>query len=206
MKRILVRTMTMAGVALLGSALALAQQPMGGAPPSSQTQNPSAGNMSNTQQMQQMQQSSMQSMHDREFVHDALQGGMAEVELGHLAAEKGASADVREFGQKMVNDHTQLNDLLKQTAAKIDMNPPKGPSKKEKKLFAKLSALSGMQFDDAYIKDMVTGHTAALEDFRREAAETKNPAVKQAAEEGVKIVDGHLQIIKKIAQAHNIKS
>jgi len=37
---------------------------------------------------------------------EALKGGMAEVEMGQLAADKGSSEDVRKFGKKMVTDHT----------------------------------------------------------------------------------------------------
>jgi putative membrane protein len=200
--------MAVSGVALLSGAMALAQQqPMGGAPSTSQPTNPNAG-MNGAQGVngaQGMNEPPMQAMQDKEFVQDALQGGMAEVQLGQLAAQKGSTADVRQFGQRMVQDHSQLNNLMKQVAAKLEMHSPKGPSKKEKKLYDKLSGLSGTQFDDAYVKAMVKDHTDDLETFRREANESQNPAVKQAAEQGAQVIQQHLDVIKKIARSDNVK-
>jgi hypothetical protein len=43
---------------------------------------------------------------DRRFITEAAMGGMAEIELGRLATERGASDAVRQFGQRMVNDHS----------------------------------------------------------------------------------------------------
>src|SRR5690349_11889362 len=49
---------------------------------------------------------------DRHFIHKAGQGGLAEVELGKLAQEKGQSEEVKKFGQRMVDDHSKANDQL----------------------------------------------------------------------------------------------
>src|SRR5438309_2156957 len=47
---------------------------------------------------------------DQTFVMKAAKGGMAEVELGKLAAQKGSSDQVKKFGQRMVDDHGKAND------------------------------------------------------------------------------------------------
>ena len=105
------------GALLLTCATVLAQTSPGGAP----------------QPQQQQQQGSVSSaMQDKEFVHSALQGGMAEVQLGQLAAEKGSTDDVKQFGQKMVADHTKLGDQMKLVAAQLGVKAPDGPSKKDK--------------------------------------------------------------------------
>ena len=52
------------------------------------------------------------------FASNAATGGMAEVELGKLAVEKGADPAVKEFGQRMIADHTRANTELKAVAAK----------------------------------------------------------------------------------------
>ena len=49
-------------------------------------------------------------MADKNFVVNAAIGGMTEVELGKLAASKGTSPMVKDFGSKMVDDHTKAND------------------------------------------------------------------------------------------------
>ena len=197
---------TFSGAVLFTCVTALAQMsPGGGAPQAQQPTNPSANSTMNSPGAMQQQQSSAASvMQDKEFVHKALEGGMAEVELGQLAAEKGSSDDVKQFGQKMVADHTKLGDQMKTVAAQIGVKPPDGPSKKDKELYAKLQGLSGKQFDDAYIVAMVKDHKKDADDFKSEAQQSQNPAVQQAAQQGSQVIDQHLQMIDQIAESHNL--
>ena len=205
MNRILFKSTTVAAAALLAGSVALAQQQMGG-PPMGQTQMQSPNSGMNRMGQMQQQEPPMQRMEDRDFVHQALQGGMAQVKLGQLAAQKGATSAVRQLGQKMVSDHTQLDNLMKQVAANMEMNAPRKMSKKDKKLYARLSALSGKQFDDAYLKAMLKDHKNDLTAFRREANDSQNPQVRQVASEGVQMIRGHLEMIKSIAKSDGVKS
>lgn len=143
-------------------------------------------------------------MADRSFVKDALEGGMAEVQLGQLAAQKGSSDDVKQFGQRMVTDHTKLGDEMKQVAMQMGVNPPSGLSKKDQQLVTKLNSLSGTQFDNAYIVAMVKDHKKDAEDFRAEAEQSQNPQVQQVAQQGAQMIDHHLELIDKIAESHNL--
>src|SRR3984957_11303601 len=116
-----------------------------------------------------------QAMADQAFVRKALEGGAAEVQLGQLAQQKSQSDDVKQFGQKMVEDHTQLGEQMKPVAQQLGVKEPKGPSKKDKELAAKLEGLSGQQFDEAYIQAMVKDHKQDLKDFKQAAQTTQNP-------------------------------
>ncbi len=146
-----------------------------------------------------------QSMGDQSFVSKALEGGNAEVQLGQLAEQKSQSNDVKQFGQKMVNDHTQMAEKwLKPVAKQLGVSEPKGPSKKDKKLIEKLSALSGQEFDTQYIQAMVKDHKEDLKEFQGEAQAAQDPSVKQVATQGATVISQHLQLIEQIAQAHNV--
>lgn len=139
------------------------------------------------------------------FVSQAIEGDDAEVQLGQLAEQKGQTADVKEFGQKMVADHTQINAKLMEPVAKqLGSSVPKGPSKKEKKEIAKMQGLSGQQFETAYIQMMVTDHQKDLKNYKDEADSAQNPMVKQAAQEAATVVQKHLQLIEQIAKDHNV--
>lgn len=144
------------------------------------------------------------SMMDKAFVRTALQGGMAEVQLGQLAAQKGNSDDVKQFGQKMVDDHTKLADQLKPIAEQMGIKPPTSLSSKDKATMAKLQALNGDAFDKAYIKDMVKDHTKDEKDFKQEADRTTNEQLKQCVTQGAQVISEHLQMIKQIAQKNNV--
>lgn len=141
---------------------------------------------------------------DKHFVEAALKGGMAEVELGKLAADKGTSEDVKMFGRKMVEDHTKMGDQMKTVAAKVGVTPPSMSGAEAMAEKAKLEVLSGKSFDDAYIKAMVKDHEDDLADFKKEAETGTSPSVKNAARQGETVVSHHLAMIRKIAQDHNV--
>lgn len=146
-----------------------------------------------------------QNFGDQAFVSKAMEGGMAEVELGKLAADKSQSQDVKQFAQKMINDHSQMGDKwFKPVAQQLGVSEPKGPSKKDKKLIEKLQGLSGQQFDTEYIQAMVKDHKEDLKEFQNESQAAQDPNVKQIAEQGSKVISQHLQIIEQIAQNHNV--
>lgn len=141
---------------------------------------------------------------DKSFVEEALKGGDLEVQLGQLALQKSQSEDVKQFGRKMVQDHTQLGDQMKNVAQKMGIGEPKGPSKKDRQLIARLEALSGPQFDEEYIKAMVKDHRQDLKDFKNEAQVAQDPDLQQTVQRGYQVVAQHLQMIEQIAQAHNV--
>jgi putative membrane protein len=194
-------------VTALAGAMACAQMQPGGQPSSNETNAPgSNGANSSNMQMQEANQS-QGSMQDKSFVYNALQGGMAEVQLGDMAAQKGTSEDVKQFGQKMVSDHTKLNNQMKKVAQQLGVTPPKKMTKKDQELLAQLGNMdSGPEFDNAYIEAMVKDHKKDNEDFRNAIADSQNPSVKQAAQQGDDVIMQHLQLINQIAKNHNLMS
>jgi len=96
---------------------------------------------------------------DKDFVNDMAMGGLGEIELGKLAAQRGLSADVKRFGQMMVDDHTKAGDALKQTASRFDIAWPTAVTDKQRDLQEKLSKLQGAYFDKEYMKAMVDDHS-----------------------------------------------
>jgi putative membrane protein len=143
---------------------------------------------------------------DKQFVVAAIRGGMAEVELGKLAIEKGNSEDLKQFAQKMVTDRTQLGEQMKQVAHQIGVTPPSALSPSDRALEARLKTLSGDAFDRAYIQAMVKVHEDELGEFNQEIADASSFVVKDAAREGAKAIQGLLDIIRKIAQSNNVDS
>ncbi len=136
---------------------------------------------------------------DREFVRKAAQGGLAEVQLGQLATEKAASPEVKQFGQRMVDDHTKANDQLKQIAEQQGIAVPDKLDAKDAATKARLEKLSGKEFDRAYMRDMVTDHTKDVTEFKHEANTGKDSAVKSFAQQTVPTLEDHLKEAKNIA-------
>lgn len=135
---------------------------------------------------------------DAKFVKNATQGGIAEVELGKLAAQKAASDDVKQFGQKMVDDHSKANDQLKQIASQKSMDVPSDLNPKDKAEMDRLSKLSGPAFDRAYMKYMVTDHTKDVAEFKKQANTGSDPDIKGFASNTLTTIEDHLKMAKDI--------
>jgi len=136
---------------------------------------------------------------DRTFVDKAAIGGKAEVQLGELAVKNAKSAEVKKFGQRMIDDHTKANNELTSLAAAKGMTPPAELDSKNKSTLERLSRLSGDQFDKAYMSDMVTDHEADVAEFQKQANGNGDPAIKAFASKTLPTLQEHLQLAKSIA-------
>jgi putative membrane protein len=133
---------------------------------------------------------------DERFVKDAAAGGMMEVELGKMAAEKAASDKVKEFGRRMQDDHGKANNELKSLAANKGVDLPKTLEGKHKKTIDRLSKLSGEEFDRQYMRAMIDDHKQDLQKFEREADKGKDGEIKQFASKHVPILKKHLELAR----------
>jgi putative membrane protein len=141
---------------------------------------------------------------DQSFLHNTFESNLAQVKMGQLAAQKSQSDDVKQFGQKMVQIHTQLDNQLEPVAKHLGVNQPKSPSKKDKQEIAKLEALSGPQFDAAFIQVMTKDQQSNLKDFNTEEKDGRDPTAQKAAQLDEPVLQQHLQVLEKLAQAHNV--
>jgi putative membrane protein len=138
------------------------------------------------------------------FVKDMLQGDEAQVQMSNLAQQKSPSDDVKQFGQKMVQIHTQLSDQLEPVAKQLGVSEPKNPSKKQRQEIERLQALSGPDFDTAYLQAMARQQQHDLKEFKDEASSSQNPNLQKAAQADEPVLEQHYQILEKLAQAHNV--
>ena len=141
---------------------------------------------------------------DKKFVQNAVAGGMTEIELGNLASQKAASDALKQFGQKMVDDHTKANGELKQIAGQQNVTLPVALDAKHQARIAKLAKLSGAAFDKAYVKDQLKDHEQDVQKFQLETQMGTDPAVKAFASKTLPILQEHLTMIKNLsAQGKN---
>ena len=136
---------------------------------------------------------------DSTFAMKAASGGLTEVALGKMATEKGSSQAVKDFGQKMVDDHTKANDELKTLASSKNMTLPSAPNAKDQATIDKMSKLSGAAFDKAYTKDMVMDHKMDVTLFQKEATSGTDPDVKAFASKTLPTLQEHQKMINGIA-------
>jgi len=144
---------------------------------------------------------------DSKFVKEAAVGGMEEVQLGQLAAQKASDPDVKNFGQKMVDDHSKANDQLKQLAAQKGVTVASTlPASKQKEV-DQLSKLSGAAFDKKYVSMMVQDHKKDVAEFKKESTKAKDSDLKSWASSTLPTLQDHLKMIEDIsAKMHPTKS
>jgi putative membrane protein len=135
---------------------------------------------------------------DKNFVTEAAQGGLMEVELGKVAAQKGSAKEVKEFGQRMQKDHGKANEALKKLASNKGVKLPTALEGKHKSKVDKLAKLSGAEFDREYMEAMVDDHKDDLEKFEREADKGDDPEIKKFAGEQVPILKKHLELAQTV--------
>jgi putative membrane protein len=176
--------------------LVLSSQAMSAQDSKAQTSGTESGAQTGTQMDK--GSSKMMKSPDARFAMKAAQGGMAEVQLGQLAAQQASNADVKAFGQHMVDDHSKANDQLKSVAQGENMTLPTTLDAKDQALMSKLQGLSGADFDKTYVKAMVKDHQEDIKEFQKEADSGKDPQIKNFASQTLPILQEHLSKIQSI--------
>lgn len=138
---------------------------------------------------------------DKNFVMKAAQGGMAEVELGQLATQNAKSDEVKQFGQRMIDDHTKANEQLKQVAQQKGVTLPTDLSAKDKADKDRFSKLKGEQFDKAYMQHMVMDHKKDVAEFKKESTSAKDSDVKDFAAQTLPTLEDHLKQAQQVYKA-----
>ena len=138
---------------------------------------------------------------DASFYKTLAQGGIAEVEAGKLAQQKGADPKGKDFGAMMVKDHSAANEQLKALAAGKGIDLPGSSSTSQMATKAKLELLSGGTFDKSYVEDQVKAHRDTVELLKKEIATGQDPDAKAFAQKVLPTVESHLHAINQIAAA-----
>jgi putative membrane protein len=135
----------------------------------------------------------------QKFITKAIEGNLAEIQLGQLAQQKGAGDGVRNFGQQLVADHTAANQRATAVAGQIGVTPPSEPSKKHKAVYDRMSKLSGDAFDRQFVKHMVDDHKTEVAEHQKEAKRPNSPAASYA-KETLPTLQQHLQTAQSLAK------
>ena len=135
---------------------------------------------------------------DRDFLMDAAMGGLMEVELGQLAAQKGTSDAVKQFGQRMVDDHGKANTELMTLATSKGITLPTSIDDKHRAQVTKLSAMSGADFDRAYSKMMLKDHEKDVSEFEKQSMKGTDPDVKAFASKTLPTLQEHLTMVRAL--------
>lgn len=134
---------------------------------------------------------------DKKFVTKAAEGGIAEVNLSTIAAQKATNPDVKSFANRMVNDHGKANDELKQLATNKGVTLPTVTDKEHQDLADKLQKESGKKFDKDYMDAMVKDHDKTVSAFEKESKDAKDADLKTWVSSTLPTLQDHLKMAKE---------
>jgi putative membrane protein len=186
---------TIVAVALLAGGAALAQMPPSGGeygekkPMGAPSQPMPSGTQGQTG-MPGAPQGKLSSV-DQSFVQNAALVNQEQIKLGQLAVKKGTSSQVRDFGQKLIDDHSKVGDQLKQIATREGISLPTELGPEQTNTISRLSGLSGKAFDSAFMDEIKTGHQQAMSLFQNEAKNGTDPQLRDFAQSTLPALHQH---------------
>lgn len=138
------------------------------------------------------------SSREQKFMTDVALAGMMEVELGRWASQKGTSEEVKQFGRRMVEDHSKTITELTQLATSKGITLPTQLDEKHQKNVSKISRLTGAEFDRAYSKMMLKDHENAVSNFEKQSQSGADADLKAFAAKTLPTVQEHLQMARAL--------
>jgi putative membrane protein len=141
---------------------------------------------------------------DQLFIKEAVQGNLAEVELGELAAQRAQDPEVRKFAETLRLEHQASLKRATNLAKSLKVEPPTEPATEARGFYDGLSQLSGAEFDAAFISHMVSAHEAEIAKYSRNA-NSDDDAVAAMIAETLPKLKAHLataQALQKGVPAH----
>jgi len=142
---------------------------------------------------------------DSEIGHIILTANKAEIDAGNLAVEKAQNQGLKDFAQLLVKEHTASNLVINVLFVKIRITPAdndisKGFSKNTTDRLNQIKALSGNDFDKAWINWQVQVHSQVLTSLDQQLIPAaQNGELKEFLQKYRNSINDHLQKAQQLA-------
>jgi putative membrane protein len=203
------RTIAMAGLALIAAPVITLQAQVvapGTNPQSPTTNPPPASNPAPTSTTTTSGKTGEQELrNDLPFLREAASANLMEVTLGRVAQSRGGDTRVKDFGGRMVTDHTNLQQQLTSFTSTYGVGFTPGLSSHQQQEVNRLQRLSGSEFDREYITMMVQNHQNDVFKFENESRDADSPRVRDLAMQSLPVLRQHLSLAQRVAGLINVQ-
>jgi len=141
---------------------------------------------------------------DANFIKEAAQGGMMEVKMGQTAKDHGQNADVKNYGEMLVKDHTKANDKLSKLAGQKGVNLAKEMEPKHTDMIQDMEKKQGQDFDRNFIEHAIKDHRKDISKFERASRDLSDSELKAFATETLPTLRHHLDEAERIAKSMGV--
>ncbi|CAJ0780114.1 DUF4142 domain-containing protein [Ralstonia chuxiongensis] len=136
---------------------------------------------------------------DLEFLEDAAQSGLTEIEASRLAQQTSTNSDVNAFAAQMIKDHIRMREELARLAASKGYTPAAEPSLLQQVELKALAALNGEWFDKAYSDRIgVAAHESTVRMFKEASKSAQDPDIKAFAANHLPALEQHLEMARDL--------
>ena len=136
---------------------------------------------------------------DRNMMRQLAYANMSEVALAKLAQSKTSDEKVRDFSQRMIDDHGKALEQLQSLAQAKGVQLPTAPDAKHQALEKKFNALSGQEFDRQYMQQAgMRDHRQVHNLLERISTRAQSPELKALAADMLPTIDQHAQMAQQI--------
>jgi putative membrane protein len=136
----------------------------------------------------------------QKFLAHAIQGNLAEVAMGQLAEQQGASADVKAFGQRLQKDHSDANTKAIAAANAMSVTPPTAPTRKQEAEHDRLAKLSADKFDREFARHMVMDHKKDIAEYTKASKMKGGDQAASYAADTLPTLQSHLETAQGLAK------
>ena len=138
---------------------------------------------------------------DSEFLVDATEINLEEIEIGRLAQTKSTNPEVKKFGKMLVDEHTKSAAEVKTIADSRNFSLPTSITEEGKDQYDKLNEKTGVDFDKKFADMMVDGHEKAIDKFKKASENATDQEIKTWASNNVSTLTSHLQHAKQLKES-----
>lgn len=139
---------------------------------------------------------------DRRFLEEEAAHNMYEMQVAQLAATRATDPSVKEFANKLVEDHTAAHNELTQLASQLGVDLPTEPSRGMRRDLDKMGKKSGAEFDREFVKTVgVKDHQKEIKRLQSASKDLKNSELKAWVDKTLPHLQQHLAAAEKLPQA-----
>jgi putative membrane protein len=139
---------------------------------------------------------------DEAFALFVASSSLAQMEGARIVLNSTKNADVRDFAQRIIRDHTEALDRLRGIGAQRGLELPAAPTGRHADLVTKLAGVAATERDDAFIHRFgLDAHKEAIALTERHVNEAREPELKRYAAQAVEMLREHMSAARKLAYA-----
>jgi len=135
---------------------------------------------------------------DSKLIFQMASSNIMEVRLGQMAQQKASNAAVKQFGQQMVTDHTNLENQLTGLVSKNNQSFQPAMSKENEAEVSRLDKLSGAQFDQQYMTSMIQHHQQDISTLQSQGQSAKSGEARQMIAASLPVLQQHLTLATQV--------